>query len=79
MYGNPFTDMIERYIKNPRKWMKKYNQRSNIEAVFSSLKRRFGGFVTSIKRHIQQIEIGIKIIIYNLMILVKKIVEEEYF
>jgi transposase len=79
MYGNPFTDMIERYVRNPQKWMKKYNQRSNIEAVFSSLKRRLGGFVTSIKRHIQQIEIALKIIIYNIMILVRKIVEEEYF
>jgi transposase len=79
MYGNPFTDMIERYVRNPQKWMKKYNQRSNIEAVFSSLKRRLGGFVTSIKRHTQQIEIALKIIIYNLMILVRKIVEEEYF
>ena len=79
MYGNPFTDMIERYKQNPQKWMRKYNQRSNIEAVFSSLKRRLGGFVTSIKRRIQHIEIALKIIVYNLMILVRKIVEEEYF
>src|SRR4030042_2060006 len=79
MYGNPFTDMIENYKENPQDWLKKYHQRSNIEAVFSSLKRRLGGFVTSIKRLIQQIEIALKIIIYNLMILVKKRVEDEYF
>jgi len=79
MYGNPFTDMIERYKDNSELWMKKYHQRSNIEAVFSSLKRRLGGFVTSIKRRIQQIEIALKIIVYNLMILVRKKVEEEYF
>jgi transposase len=75
----PFTDMIEHYKDNPRRWMKKYHQRSVIEAVFSSLKRRLGGFVTSIKRRIQQIEIALKIIVYNLMILVKKRVEDEYF
>jgi hypothetical protein len=79
MYGNPFTDMVENYKENPKVWLKKYHQRSNIEAVFSSLKRRLGGFVTSIKRFIQQIEIALKIIIYNLMILVKKRVEDEYF
>jgi len=79
MYGNPFTDMIERYKDDPEHWMEKYHQRSVIEAVFSSLKRRLGGFVTSIRRHVQQIEIALKIIVYNLMILVKKRVEDEYF
>jgi transposase len=79
MYGNPFTDMIERYKQNKKEWLKKYHQRSNIEAVFSSLKRRLGGFVTSIKRRIQHTEIAMKIIVYTLMILVRNIVEEEYF
>jgi transposase len=79
IYGNPFTDMVERYKDNSEHWMKKYRQRSVIEAVFSSLKRRLGGFVTSIKQSIQQVEIALKIIVYNLMILVRKIVEEEYF
>lgn len=76
---NPFTEMIQRYKQNKEEWLKKYHQRSVIEAVFSSLKRRLGGFVTSIKRRIQCIEIALKIIVYNLMILAKKIVEEEYF
>lgn len=76
---NPFTEMIQRYKQNKAEWLKKYHQRSVIEAVFSSLKRRLGGFVTSIKRGIQFIEIALKIIVYNLMILAKKIVEEEYF
>ena len=75
----PFVEMIERYKENKQKWLKKYHQRSNIEAVFSSLKRRLGGFVTSIKRQIQQIEIALKIIIYNLIILVRKRIEDEYF
>lgn len=77
--GSPFTEMMERYNENKEEWMKSYHQRSNIEAVFSSLKRRLGGYVTSIKRKIQQIEITLKIIVYNLMILVREIVEEEYF
>lgn len=77
--GNAFTEMINSYRENTEEWMKKYHQRSNIEAVFSALKRKLGGYVTSIKRCIQQTEVALKIIIYNLMILVKKIVEEEYF
>jgi hypothetical protein len=50
-----------------------------IEAVFSALKRRLGGSVTSIKRGVQQKEIALKIIVYNLMMLLRKYVEEEYF
>ena len=78
-HENPFTEMIDRYNQNREEWLKKYHQRSNIEAVFSSLKRRLGGFVTSIKRRIQHTEIALKIIVYNLMILVRKRVENEYF
>jgi len=77
--GSAFTEMIERYCEDTEAWMKKYHQRSNIEAVFSALKRKLGGYVTSIKRQIQHTEVALKIIVYNLMILVKKIVEEEYF
>jgi hypothetical protein len=78
-YGNPYHDMMDRYKKNPDKWMEQYHQRSVIEAVFSGLKRRLGGYVTSIKRNIQHVEIALKIIAYNLMMLLKKYVEEEYF
>jgi transposase len=74
-----FSEMIESYFENTAEWMKKYHQRSNIEAVFSAMKRKLGGYVTSIKRCIQHTEVALKIIVYNLMILVKKIVEEEYF
>lgn len=77
--GSAFTEMIERYKENKEEWMKKYHQRSNIEAVFSALKRRLGGYVTSIKRCIQHTEVALKIIVYNLMILVRKRVEDEYF
>jgi len=77
--ARPFTEMIQQYKENKNEWMKKYHQRSLIEAVFSALKRRLGGYVTSIKRRIQHTEIALKIIIYNLMILVKKRIEDEYF
>jgi hypothetical protein len=79
VYWDPFIEMVERYQKNPDEWMKVYHQRSNIEAVFSALKRKLGGYVSSIKRNIQHVEIALKIIVYNLMILARKIVEEEYF
>jgi hypothetical protein len=77
--GRPFIEMIQQYKENKKEWMKKYHQRSLIEAAFSSLKRRLGGYVTSIKRRIQHTEIAFKIIIYNLMILAKKRIEDEYF
>ena len=77
--GSAFTEMIKRYKENKEDWMKNYHQRSNIETVFSSLKRKLGGYVTSIKRGIQHVEIALKIIVYNLIILARKIVEEEYF
>jgi transposase len=79
MYGNPYYDMMERYKNNPAEWMKQYHQRSVIEAVFSGLKRRLGGTVASIKRGVQEVEIALKIIVYNLMMLLRKYVEEEYF
>jgi transposase len=79
MYGNPYYDMMERYQSNPDEWMKKYHQRSVIETVFSGLKRRLGGSVASIKRGVQQIEIALKIIVYNLMVLARKRVGSEYF
>lgn len=79
MYWDPFAEMVEEYNKNPKKWMKIYHQRSNIEAVFSALKRKLGGYVSSVKQNIQHVEIALKIIVYNLMILVRKIISEEYF
>ena len=79
IHGNPYYDMMELYKKDPERWMKQYHQRSVIEAVFSGLKRRLGGSVASIKRGVQQVEIALKIIVYNLMMLVRKHVEEEYF
>jgi Transposase DDE domain len=79
IYGNPFYEMMERYKSNPDVWMKQYHQRSVIEAVFSGLKRRLGGSVASIKRGVQQVEIALKIIVYNMMMLLRKIVEKEYF
>jgi hypothetical protein len=79
IYGNPFIEMIERYQENPKKWMEIYHKRSVIEAVFSAVKQRLGGFVTSIKRGIQHVEIALKIIVYNLMIFARKKVKEGYF
>ena len=38
--AHPFVKMFESYKQNPEKWMKKYHQRSVIEAVFSSMKRQ---------------------------------------
>jgi transposase len=39
------------------------------ETVNSTIKRRFGGFVRSIKRKAQRIELWLKVIVHNLIIL----------
>jgi transposase len=78
-FDNPFSEMMERFQKDRTGWMRQYHQRSVIEAVFSGLKRRLGGCVSSVKRGVQQVEIALKIIVYNLMMLARKCIMEEYF
>lgn len=53
-------------------------KRSVIESVFSSIKCKLGGYVTTIKRKMQIAEISLKIIVYNLMILARKKIEEYF-
>lgn len=48
----------------------KYHKRSNVEAAFSAIKRKFGGAVRS-KRHVAQVnEILCKVLCHNLTCLV---------
>lgn len=75
---HPYVDMVERYNSNREAWLRKYHKRSVIESVFSSIKRKLGGYVTTIKRKMQIAEISLKIIVYNLMILARKKVGEYF-
>lgn len=77
-WNHPYAEMFDRYNSNREEWLKKYHKRSTIESVFSSIKRKLGGYVTSIKRDMQIIEISLKIIVYNLMILARKRIGEYF-
>jgi transposase len=76
--NHPYVDMFDRYKSNKEEWLKKYHKRSVIESVFSSIKRKLGGYVTTIKRTMQIAEISLKIIVYNLMILARKKIDEYF-
>jgi transposase len=52
-----------------------YHLRSNVESVFSSVKRKFGGAVRSKKQAAQVNEILCKILCYNLSILAQAMQE----
>lgn len=75
---HPYVDMIDSYKSNKKEWLRKYHKRSVIESVFSSIKRKLGGYVTTIKRKMQIAEISLKIIVYNLMILARKKIDEYF-
>jgi transposase len=63
--------MIQFYRKNPKKWMKHYHKRSMAETAFSAIKRTLGHNLTSIRRDHQKLELIIKVIVYNLTVLIK--------
>lgn len=58
--------MIRAWREDPDGFKQEYHCRSIVEAVFSSLKRRFGSFVRSIKKWFQRRETTIKVLCYNL-------------
>lgn len=52
-----------------------YHRRSNVEATFSALKRKFGGSVRSKKRTAQVNEVLCKVLCYNLAVVTRAIYE----
>lgn len=59
--------MIKLYQKDPDSWLKEYHVRSFIEALFCSIKKRFGNFLRSIKTSMQEKELALKVICYNVI------------
>jgi transposase len=51
---------------NPEKWLAEFHIRSLIEAVNSSIKRRFGSFLLSRHLELQAKELGLKVLAYQL-------------
>ncbi len=53
------------YTENTEKWMKEYHKREIVEAVFSSIKRRWGERILSRKPWRIRREIALKVLVYN--------------
>jgi len=51
--------------------MKHYHKRSMAETAFSAIKRTLGHNLTSIRRDFQKLELMIKVIVYNITVLIK--------
>jgi IS5 family transposase len=58
--------MVNCFIKYNGSFKRAYHCRSFVEAVFSSIKRRWGSGLKSIKRWFQKKELAIKVICYNI-------------
>lgn len=58
--------MVNCFIKHNGVFKKAYHCRSFVEAVFSSIKRRWGSRLKSLKRWFQRKELIIKVICYNI-------------
>ncbi len=63
--------MIRSYRLNKRRWMKHYHTRPMAETAFSAIKRTLGHSLTSIRRDLQKLELIIKVIVYNITVLIK--------
>ena len=66
-----WRSMILDYRENSEEWNKRYHIRSSAETAFSTIKRRFGYRLSSIRRDLQRKELMTKVIAYNLNILAK--------
>jgi transposase len=89
--ANTLSNEVNRVrgIKNPRSWEKayhlfqanrdefdlSYHRRSNVESVFSALKRKFGENIRSKNRVAQVNEVLCKLIAYNLTVVVHEMFE----
>lgn len=58
------------FLLKQEEFLAHYHQRSNVEATFSAIKRRFGGAVRSKKFTAQTNEILVKVLLHNLTVLV---------
>lgn len=59
--------MVRLYWKEPVSWLKEYHIRSFVEAMFSSIKKRFGNFLRSVRKGMQRKELALKVVCYNVI------------
>jgi transposase len=67
-----WKDMMKYREEHPRAFKNRYNKRSNAtESTNSAFKRKFGDILHSRKWKMQKIETGIKVLIYNIRLLIR--------
>lgn len=67
-----WKDMMMKYREeHPRAFKNSYHKRSNAESTNSAFKRKFGDILHSRKWNMQKIETGIKVLIYNIRLLIR--------
>ncbi len=67
--------MINLFKENEAKFRLHYHQRSNVEATFSMVKRKFGDFVRNKTEKAQENEILCKIVCHNIAVLINAVFE----
>lgn len=67
--------MVREFKENESKFRAHYHKRSNIEATFSMIKGKYGGFVRSKTSVAQENEILCKVICHNISVLISSVFE----
>lgn len=63
--------------EHPGQFERRYHKRSNAESANSSLKGKYGEFLRSRKWHMQKMEVGPRVIAYNLRRLIRYRIRQE--
>ena len=64
--------MMKYREEHPRAFKNRYHKRSsNAESTNSAFKRKFGDILASRKWNMQKIETGIRVVIYNIRLLIR--------
>jgi hypothetical protein len=61
-----WRDMVTFFLKKPIEWLENYHIRSYVEAVFSSIKKCFGRCLRAVKKRMQNKELAMKVVSYNI-------------
>ena len=61
-----WRDMMTLWFEDKATFLKRYNQRSKAESVYSALKRCYGNYLSSHKKRAQRRELHLKTLTYNI-------------
>ena len=73
--NSPWARMYHRFMSDHEEWARHYHQRSNVEAVFSTMKRLFGDSLDSRNIVAQANEILCRVLAHNLIVIIHAMYE----